>query len=683
LRAVAETSRFQPLALQRLLAHWRQALVSLTTASRLGDVSLLSVEERRQLLRDFNATSAPFPGDRCIHHLFEHQAALRPDAVAVDFGSQRLTYRQLDSQANQLAHALRSHGVGPDDLVALCLERSIELVVSLLAILKAGAAYLPLDVDYPAQRLAFMLEDAPPRLLLSSRALSARLSLPDALPRLLVEEFQPGDWPASPPASAVTSRNLAYVDFTSGSTGRPKGVAIEHRSVLRLFHGNDFARFGPDESFLLIAPISFDASTLELWGPLLFGGRLVVFPPQSPSDLKLLRNVIEEHQVTTTFLTAGLFSQVVDLEPDALKGLRQILTGGDVVSAPHVRRVVEQLALPVTNGYGPTESTVFAVCFRVTQPDQVGASVPIGTPIANTQVYLLDDALAPVPLGAPGELFIGGDGLARGYLSRPDLTAERFVPNPFSSAPGARLYRTGDLARWREDGVLEFLGRLDHQVKLRGFRIELAEVEAALAAHPLVRQTVALVREDVPGDKRLVAYVVAQPDQSLDVTGLRDFLRERLPEFMRPASIVMLDALPLTANAKVDRKALPVPDGSAPVRATYEAPRNELEQQLATLCGELLRVERVGVHDDFFELGGHSLLATQLVSRIRTTFGVELPLRDLFEASTVAELSLSVLHLTAAQQTSEAELESVLEQFEQLSEEELQALLDAESSSGS
>ncbi|NOK39010.1 non-ribosomal peptide synthetase, partial [Corallococcus exercitus] len=451
----------------------------------------------------------------------------------------------------------------------------------------------------------------------------------------------------------------------------------------RLFHGNDFARFGPDESFLLIAPISFDASTLEVWGPLLFGGRLVVFPPQSPSDLKLLRRVIEEHQVTATFLTAGLFSQVVDLEPDALKGLRQVLTGGDVVSAPHVRRVVEQFALPVTNGYGPTESTVFAVCFRMTRPDQVGASIPIGAPIANTQVYLLDDALAPVPLGAPGELFIGGDGLARGYLSRPDLTAERFVPNPFASEPGARLYRTGDLARWREDGTLEFLGRLDHQVKLRGFRIELAEVEAALASHPLVRQAVALVREDVPGDKRLVAYVVAQPEQSLDVTSLRDILRERLPEFMRPSAIVMLDALPLTSNAKVDRKALPAPDGAAPVRAAYEAPRNDIERQLATICGELLRVERVGVHDGFFELGGHSLLATQLVSRIRSTFGVELPLRDLFEASTVAELSLSVLHLTAAQQASEAELESVLEQFEQLSEEELQALLDAESSSGS
>ncbi|NOK39823.1 AMP-binding protein, partial [Corallococcus exercitus] len=274
LRAVAETPRFQPQALQRLLAHWRQALVSLSTASRLGDVSLLSSEERRQLLRDFNATSAPFPGEACIHHLFEAQAALRPDAIALEFGSQRLTYRQLDAQANQLAHALRSFGVGPDDLVALCLERSVELVVSLLAILKAGAAYLPLDADYPAQRLAFMLEDAPPRLLLSSRALSARLSLPDALPRLLLEELRLSDWPASAPASAVSSRNLAYVDFTSGSTGRPKGVAIEHRSVLRLFHGNDFARFGPDESFLLIAPISFDASTLEVWGPLLFGGRL-------------------------------------------------------------------------------------------------------------------------------------------------------------------------------------------------------------------------------------------------------------------------------------------------------------------------------------------------------------------------------------------------------------------------
>ncbi|NNB85299.1 amino acid adenylation domain-containing protein, partial [Corallococcus exiguus] len=643
LRAVAETSRFQPLALQRLLAHWRQALVSLTTASRLGDVSLLSSEERRQLLRDFNATSAPFPADSCIHHLFEAQSALRPDAVAIEFGSQRLTYRQLDSRANQLAHALRSHGVGPDDLVALCLERSVELVVSLLAILKAGAAYLPLDADYPAQRLAFMLEDAPPRLLLSSRALRSRLDVPNALPCLLLEELRLDTWPTSAPDSGVTSRNLAYVDFTSGSTGRPKGVAIEHRSVLRLFHGNDFARFGPDEAFLLIAPISFDASTLELWGPLLFGGRLVVFPPQSPSDLKLLRNVIEEHRVTTLHLTAGLLTQVVDLEPDALKGLRQVLTGGDVVSAPHVRRVVEQLALPVTACYGPTESTLFTSTHRMTRPEQVGVSVPIGAPIANTQVYLLDDALAPVPLGAPGELFIGGDGLARGYLSRPDLTAERFIPNPFSSAPGARLYRTGDLARWRDDGVLEFLGRLDHQVKLRGFRIELAEVEAALAAHPLVRQAIALVREDVPGDKRLVAYVVAQPEQSLDVAALRDFLRERLPEFMRPSSIVRLDALPLTSNAKVDRKALPAPEGASDhAGADFIPPSTPTEQALAALWTQVLRAPRVGRQDSFFALGGHSLLATQLVSRIRSAFGVELPLRDFFESPSLEALARTI-----------------------------------------
>ena len=643
LRAVYDSPRFEPAAMQRMLEHWRTALLSLASASRLDDVSLLSEAERQQVLVQWNDTAADFPGNACIHQLFEQQVTLRPGAIAVEFGDQRLTYRQLDERANQLAHLLRAHGVGPDVLVALCLERSLELIVSLLAILKAGGAYLPLDASYPAQRLAFMLEDAPPLLLLTSRALLAQLPLPEPIPTLIVDEVNLAGLSASAPASGVSSRNLAYVDFTSGTTGRPKGVAIEHRSVLRLFHGIHYAHLGPEETFLLIAPISFDASTLELWGPLLFGGRLVVFPPQSPSDLELLSQVLTQHQVTTLHLTAGLFSQVVEHKPECLRGLHQLLTGGDVVSAPHVRRVLESLGLPVTACYGPTESTLFTSCFRMSRPEQVGSSVPIGSPIANTQVYLLDASFQPVPAGVPGELFIGGDGLARGYLSRPDLTAERFLPDPFSSAPGARLYRTGDLARWRTDGVLEFLGRIDNQVKVRGYRIELAEVESALLAHPSVREAVALVREDVPGDKRLVAYVVTyHPEQTLDAGMLRSFLQQRLPEFMLPSAFVRLEALPLTSNAKVDRKALPAPDGALASTAEYIAPRGETEQRLATVWSEVLRVERVGLHDNFFTLGGHSLLATQVVSRIRAVFDVELPLRSLFEAPTLEALARTI-----------------------------------------
>ncbi|WP_375772564.1 non-ribosomal peptide synthase/polyketide synthase [Archangium gephyra] len=650
LRAVYDSPRFEPASMQRLLEHWRSALLSLASASRLGDVSLLSDAERQQVLVQWNATAADFPATSCIHHLFEQQVALRPDSIAVEFGDARLSYRELDARSNALAHLLRSHGVGPDVLVALCMERSLELIVSLLAILKAGGAYLPLDASYPAQRLSFMLEDAPPLLLLTSRALRSQLPVPSHLPALFVEELSLDGLPTSAPASAVSSRNLAYVDFTSGTTGRPKGVAIEHRSVLRLFHGIHYAHLGPEQTFLLLAPISFDASTLELWGPLLFGGRLVVFPPQSPSDLELLSQVLTRHRVTTLHLTAGLFSQVVEHKPECLRGLHQLLTGGDVVSAPHVRRVLESLGLPVTACYGPTESTLFTSCFRMSRPQQVGSSVPIGSPIANTQVYLLDASFQPVPSGVPGELFIGGEGLARGYLSRPELTAERFLPNPFGTT-GSRLYRTGDLARWRNDGVLEFLGRLDNQVKVRGYRIELAEVEAALLAHSSVREAFALVREDVPGDKRLVAYFTSD-SQQLDTPALRAFLQQRLPEFMLPSAFVRLAALPLTSNAKVDRKALPAPDGALSTGTEYVAPRSETEQQLAALWSEVLRVERVGLHDNFFELGGHSLLATQVISRLRATFGVELPLRTLFEAPTLEALALAITSASRATQAS-------------------------------
>jgi amino acid adenylation domain-containing protein len=473
--------------------------------------------------------------------------------------------------------------------------------------------------------------------LLTSRELDG--TLPSGLPRVLVEEVPWQQLPSSAPASGVTSRNLAYVVFTSGSTGRPKGVAVEHRSLQRLLHAPRYAHLGPEETFLLIAPVSFDASVLELWGPLAFGGRLVVFPPQSPSDLDLLARVLTSHRVTTLHLTSGLFSQAVDLKLDALRGLRQVLTGGDVVSAPHVKRALQALRIPVTACYGPTEATLFTSCLRMTEVGQVGPSVPIGRPLSNTQVYLLDRHYQPVPVGVPGELFVGGPGVARGYLGRPHLTAERFIPDPFSAEPGARLYRTGDQARWRLDGVLEFLGRADNQVKVRGFRIELAEVEAALLACAGVREAVAVVREDVPGDKRLVGYLSA--DASLDISALRATLQQRLPEYMVPSALVRLDALPLTANAKVDRKALPAPDSALTARA-FVAPRTATEQRLASVFAEVLRVEKVGLHDSFFELGGHSLLATQVISRLRAAFEVELPLRALFEAPTLERLALKV-----------------------------------------
>ncbi|MCY1045105.1 non-ribosomal peptide synthase/polyketide synthase, partial [Corallococcus sp. bb12-1] len=637
------TDLYAPATAERLAGHLRVLLEGALASpdAPLATLPLMPVAERLQVMEGFNATDADYPADTCLHTLVERQAALRPDSVAVESGEHRLTYAQLDALANRLAHRLRSLGVGPDVAVALCLERSPELVVSLLAILKAGGAYVPLDASYPAQRLTHMLEDSGARVLVTTRELGGRLPELESARRVYVEEDGWKALPSTPPSTGVSARNLAYVVFTSGSTGRPKGVAVDHRSLQRLLHAPRYAHLGPEESFLLIAPVSFDASVLELWGPLAFGGRLVLFPPQSPSDLELLGHVLEHHRVTTLHLTSGLFTQVVDLKPEILRGVRQLLTGGDVVSAPHVRKVLETLRIPVTACYGPTEATLFTTCFRMTRPEHPGTTVPIGQPLSNTRVYLLDDHFQPLPVGVPGELYVGGPGVARGYLGRPDLTAERFVPDPFGAEPGARLYRTGDKARWRVDGVLEFLGRIDTQVKVRGFRVELSEVEAALLAAPGIRAAVAVVREDVPGDKRLVAYVVPPEGQVLDFAVLRAFLQQRLPEYMVPSAIVPLDALPLTANAKVDRKALPAPEGALTQRA-YVAPRTDTERRLALLLAEVLRVPDMGAQDDFFERGGHSLLATQALSRLRAAFGIALPLRALFESPSVERLALQV-----------------------------------------
>ncbi|HEX5750369.1 MAG TPA: amino acid adenylation domain-containing protein, partial [Archangium sp.] len=636
------TDLFEHSTAARMMDHFQVLLEAALSRPEapLSELPLLSEAERQQVLVDWNQTQRYYPRDACIHHLIQQQASLRPDAIAVEFGEQQLSWRELDSRSNQLAHLLRSHGVGPDSLVALCLERSLELIVSLLGILKAGGAYLPLDATYPAQRLAFMLEDAPPKLLLTSQALRSALALPDSLPCLVWDELSLEGLPTSAPETGVTSRNLAYVNFTSGSTGRPKGVAIEHRSVVRLFHGARFANFGPETSFLHHSPISFDATTLEVWGTLLFGGRLVVFPPQPPSDLELLSQVLSRHNVSTLYLSAGLLSLAVDHKLEGLRGLHQLLTGGDVVSVPHARRALEQLRIPLTNCYGPTEGTVIASCLPLTLPEQVGASVSIGAPIANTQVYLLDASFQPVPPGVPGELFIGGEGLARGYTSRPDLTAERFVPHPFSSQPGERLYRTGDLARWRADGTLDFLGRADAQVKLRGYRIELPEVEAALLAHPEVREAVAVVREDSPGDKRLVAYVTSDSPR-LDTSALRSFLKQRLPDFMLPSALVRLEALPLTSTSKVDRKALPPPNvSSSGHTGHFVEPTTELERQLVSIWSQELGLENVGVDDHFFEkLGGTSLSVIKVAARMREELGREVQVTWLFEHPTISDLA--------------------------------------------
>ena len=508
---------------------------------------------------EWNDTARAIPS-ATLPELFAAQVAKTPDATAVVLEDERLTYRELDARSSQLAHHLRAHGVGPEVVVGLCVERSLEMLVGLLGILKAGGAYLPLDPDYPPERLAFMLDDAGAPVLVTHSALLDRL--PEHHARIVCLD---ADWPAiaaqptSAPALALDPQNTVYVTYTSGSTGTPKGVVIAHHNVVRLVKSANYVELTPDDVFLQLAPLSFDASTFEIWGALLNGARLVIYPDDA-FELARLKRVVAEAGISVLWLTAALFHQVVDEDLPAIACVRKLLAGGDVLSATHVRQVIEAgTGCQLINGYGPTEGTTFSACFPARGPTTFRDSVPIGRPISNTQVYVLDGGLQPVPAGVAGELYIAGAGLARGYLGRAGLTAERFVADPFGPA-GSRMYRTGDLARWRADGVLDFLGRADAQVKLRGFRIEPGEIEAALLRHADVAQAAVIAREDEPGDKRLVAYVVAAAGASADAAALRAHLAASLPDYMVPSAFVVLDKLPLTPNGKLDRKALPAPD---------------------------------------------------------------------------------------------------------------------------
>jgi aspartate racemase len=668
----------------------------------LAELPLLSEDERIQVLETWNRTAADFPGEATVHGLFAEQAARTPDTVAVIHGDARLTYGELARRSERLARRLLALGVGPEERIGLCAGRSLEMITALLGILKAGAAYLPLDPSSPPERLAWMLSDAGATVLLTDAAdVSGNLRVlrledldeseshpegeeragriwagepsapPDPSARSSLQDDSGGPLPEIPAAS------LAYVMYTSGSTGRPKGVAVTHRNVVRLVRGADYADMGPEQTWLQFAPVSFDAATLEIWAPLLNGGRLVLFPGEKPS-LDELGRAIGRFGVTSLWLTAGLFHQMVDHELESLRPLRQLLAGGDVVSPVHARRVLAALpGLTLIDGYGPTEGTTFTCTWRMTDPGQVGAAVPIGWPIANARAYVLDGRIQPVPVGVAGELCIGGEGLSRGYLGRPDLTAERFVPSSWG-APGERLYRTGDRVRFRPDGALEFLGRLagDGQVKIRGFRVETGEVEAALASLPEVRSAAVLAREDGTG-KALTAYVVPAAGESADglTARLQRVLRERLPEPMIPAAWVLLDALPLTPNGKVDRRALPLPaeDGR---RAVYEAPRTPLEQEIVATCADLLGLDpdRIGIRDSFFDLGGHSLLATQLIARLHDRLGIEIPLRLLFDTPDLEAFAERITEQEIAAAGSE-DLSALLDEMDGLSPEELRELL--------
>ncbi len=636
---------FEAETIERMAGHYQTLLENIVTNpdASVAEISMLTAAEQYQLLHLWPDTATAYPRDALIHQLFEAQAEQSPDAVALVFEDRVLTYADLNHQANQLAHYLKTAEVKPGDFVGLCLDRSIELIVGTLAILKAGAAYVPLDPAYPDERLTFMFNDTQMPLLLTDSRLVHQLPPYTGQLVCLDDEWakieQQPVTNLSDTLEPVTAQDLAYVMYTSGSTGQPKGVCVTHRNVVRLVKETNFITITDDDTFLQFAPISFDAATLEIWGPLLNGGRLVVFPAGLPT-LETLGDVIEQNGVTTLWLTAGLFHQMVDTQLDKLRGVRQLLAGGDVLSVSHVRRVLDELPdTCLINGYGPTENTTFTTCYPMTRGTMFETSVPIGKPIANTQVYILDAQMKPVPIGVPGELYTGGDGVSQGYLNRPDLTAEKFISNPFSSEAELKLYRTGDLARYLPDGNVEFLGRIDNQVKIRGFRIELGEIETILSQHLDVEKCVVVAREDRPGNKRLVAYVVGKQETEAKQADLRQHLKIHLPDYMIPAAFVMLDDLPIDPNGKINRRALPAPDTSRIDVTDFVAPEGAVQEMLAEMWQELLQFERIGVHDNFFHLGGHSLLATQIVSRLRQAYAIDVSVRTLFEAPTIAELA--------------------------------------------
>jgi len=640
------TDLFEEATIARMAEHIRTLLdgIAADPDRRLSELPLLTEAERHQVLVDWNSTAAPIP-QATLPELFAAQAARTPDAVAVTCADEELTYAALDHRADRLARRLRELGVGPDVLVGLYVERSPEMVVGLLGILKAGGAYVPLDPSFPAERLAFMAADAALPVLVTQATLMGQLPAHEARVVLLDEPdaADGGDLAvaegAVDVAGGATLDDLAYVLYTSGSTGRPKGVQIPHRALVNFLASMGRAPgLTAADTLLAVTTLSFDIAGLEIYLPLITGARLVVAGRDVAMDGAALAETLARTGATVMQATPATWRLLLDAGWQGDPRLK-VLCGGEALPGELAARLRPRVGA-LWNMYGPTETTIWSTLQEVAEPaDAAGEVVPIGRPIANTQTYVLDAHMRPVPVGVPGELYIGGAGLACGYLGRPALTAERFVPDPFDPDPGARLYKTGDLARHRPDGALEYLGRLDNQVKMRGYRIELGEVEAALAAHPAVRQAVVTAREDTPGDARLVAYVVGDAPAE----GLRALLRARLPAYMVPSAFVALEGFPLTPNGKVDRRALPAPDAAPPADAdAYVVPRTPTEREVAAVWAEVLKVARVGAEDDFFALGGHSLLATQVVARLRAAHGPAVSLRTLFDAPTVALLAAAL-----------------------------------------
>jgi amino acid adenylation domain-containing protein len=637
-----KTDLYKQSTIERMLGHFQCLLESIVTdpERRIGELAMLAESERKRLLVEWNDTAVEYPRDKCIHQLFEEQAARTPEAIAVIFEEQVFSYQELNRRANQLAHHLQKIGVGPETLVGICVERSLDMVVGILGVLKAGGAYLPLDSSYPKERLAFMISDAKLRIMLAQKRTleiipenNTQIILFDEISEKLSTENKENI------NSGVNINSLAYVIYTSGSTGKPKGTLIEHRGVPNLIsYIIGLYGLGPNSRFLQFAAFGFDASVTEIFGTLLSGGTLCLAPQETIASAQKLVELIKKQEITVICLPPSLLS-VLPIEDTP--SLKTVISAGEKCSWG----IALQWALGrrFINGYGPTEVTVAASFYLVDQDrSNESVSVPIGRPIPNSKIYILDGNLQLVPVGVAGELHVGGIGLARGYLNRPELTAIKFIPDPFSEDPNDRLYKTGDLARFLADGNIEFLGRIDHQVKVRGFRIELGEIEARLAEIDDVSDCAVVVGEYQPGDQRLVAYYVTKSGNDVPISKLRNYFLAKLPGYMVPQHFVRMNNFPLTPNGKVDRNALPMPETRSVSELEFVAPRTETESRIAEIWKEVLQVERVGVNDNFFDLGGHSLLATKIVSRINKLFTVDIPLRKFFEDNTISAIAAPI-----------------------------------------
>ncbi|MBW4454433.1 MAG: amino acid adenylation domain-containing protein [Nostoc indistinguendum CM1-VF10] len=626
----------------RMLGHLQTLILSMVDNHQqcLGELPLLTATERYQLLEEWNNTRVDYPQNQCIHQLFEAQVEKTPDAVAVVFENQQLTYRELNAKANQIAHYLQKLGVGKEVLVGICIERSLEMVIGLLGIFKAGGAYVPLDPTYPQERLAFMLENSQVTVLLTQKHLLESLPAHQAKTIYLDSNWEViAQETTENPVHSITPENLAYVIYTSGSTGKPKGAMNTHQAICnRLLWMQDYCQLTTADRVLQKTPFSFDVSVWEFFLPLLVGARLIVAQPQGHRDTNYLVNVITQQQITTVHFVPSML-QVFLEQPgiEKCKCIKRVICSGEALPIELEKRFFQRLDAELHNLYGPTEAAI-DVTFWKCEHYSSSATVPIGRPIANTQIYLLDRDLNPVPIGVPGELYIGGVGLAKGYLNNPELTTEKFIPHPFNNKPGARLYKTGDLARYLPDGNIEFLRRIDYQVKIRGFRIELGEIEAVLNQHPAVRETVVTAQLDELRHQRLIAYVVAN-HPFLHINQLRSFLQEKLPEYMLPSAFVMLKAMPLTPNGKLDRRALPAPDQQRPqLQSAFLAPQTPIEKQLAEIWMQVLGLKQVGVNDNFFELGGDSILSLQVIAKANQV-GLHFTPKQMFQHQTIAQLA--------------------------------------------